>query len=251
MDKVYYLPDEDSELPLGDLKNNNKQYIGCIKQYESLGEIKKIRIEFGENVSKPIDIVNFSKTTDEIDIKENLVTYKAPKNIPGVILTCTYQTPAETTFYTKRQISFVIRQGTKTKKLSILNTKKDKTINQHVDNSTSWIVIIVVTVFLSCIIMIIVAHIIVSKTKKREVKKSSSLSYSGSSSLSKSDNKGPSGMSSIKQTTASQGNDSFNLIVLKYGKDSKTSTSSSNVTGNPTSTSLDNNYFKNVKSTAK
>uniref|UniRef100_A0A0K0FZK4 DUF4238 domain-containing protein n=1 Tax=Strongyloides venezuelensis TaxID=75913 RepID=A0A0K0FZK4_STRVS len=102
MDKVYYLPDEGSELSLKDLKGNNKQYIGYVKQYEFLGEIKKIRIEFGDNVRKPINIENFSKTTNEIDIKENLVIYKSPKDVFGALITCIYQTPAETTFYTKR-----------------------------------------------------------------------------------------------------------------------------------------------------
>uniref|UniRef100_A0A0N5BTH6 6-cysteine protein n=1 Tax=Strongyloides papillosus TaxID=174720 RepID=A0A0N5BTH6_STREA len=256
LDKVYYLPDEDSELSLGDLKNNNKQYIGCIKQYESLGEIKKIRIEFGENVRKPIDIVNFSNSTDGIDIKENLITYKTPLNVPGVIVKCIYQTPADTTFYTKREISFVIRGGTKNKNAIIVSNMKEKDVTEYVNNSTTWIATLVITVVLSCIIVIIVAHVIVRRIKKRKVGNcsSSSISYSGSSSLSKSSNKGSTGMSGIKKTATGKPENAFNLIVVKMnknGNDSKTSTSSSNVTGNSTSTNLSKNHFKNVKLTAK
>uniref|UniRef100_A0A0K0FZY1 Ephrin RBD domain-containing protein n=1 Tax=Strongyloides venezuelensis TaxID=75913 RepID=A0A0K0FZY1_STRVS len=256
MDKVYYLPGEGSEFSLKDLKDNNKQYIGCIKRYESLGEIKKIRIEFKDNVKKPINIENFSKATSEIDIKENLVTYKSLKDVPGVLITCIYQTPAETTFYTKRQISFFIRRGNKNKNVTIFATSNDKTVDQYVDNSTSCITAIVATVILSCIVVIIVAHMIVRRTRKRKMENglSSSISFSGSSSFSRSSNKGSNGMIGIKKTTTGKPKNAFNLIVIKMdknGNDSKTSTSSNNVTGTPISTNLGKNHFKNVKFAAK
>uniref|UniRef100_A0A0N5B766 6-cysteine protein n=1 Tax=Strongyloides papillosus TaxID=174720 RepID=A0A0N5B766_STREA len=253
MDKVYYLPDEDSELTLKELRNNKKQYVGCIKQCESLGEIKKIRIEFGENFREPIDIDNFYKATDGIDIKENLVIYKTPKNVSGVIVKCIYQTPADTTFYTKREINFVIRGGDENKKVMIVNGLKLKNVTEYKSHSTVWISGIVVTVVMSCIMVIMVAHIIVRRTKKRKVKNSwsSSLSYSGSSSTSKSSNKGSSGMSGTEKATSGQSKDDFNLIVLKYGKDSKTSTSSSNVVGNSSSTKHGKNHFTDVKLVAK
>uniref|UniRef100_A0A0K0EZZ4 Candidate secreted effector protein n=1 Tax=Strongyloides venezuelensis TaxID=75913 RepID=A0A0K0EZZ4_STRVS len=256
MDKVYYLPDEGSELLLKDLKGNNKQYIGCVKQYESLGEIKKIRIEFGDNVRKPINIENFSKATNEIDIKENLVIYKSPKDVSGVLITCIYQTPAETTFYTKRQISFFIRGGNKNKNVTIFATSNDKTVDQYVDNSASWITAIVATVILSCIVVIMVAHMIVRRTRKRKMENglSSSISFSGSSSLSRSSNKGSNGMSGIKKKATGQGKDNSNLIIIKMNKnghDSKTSTTSNSVTGNSTSTDLGKKHFKNVKLVAK
>uniref|UniRef100_A0A0K0EZE8 EGF-like domain-containing protein n=1 Tax=Strongyloides venezuelensis TaxID=75913 RepID=A0A0K0EZE8_STRVS len=256
MDKVYYLPDENSELPLDNSKNNIRQYIGCIKQYESLGEIKKIRIEFGENVRKTINIVNFSKATDGVNIKENLITYKMPKNVPGVIVKCIYQTPADTTFYTKREISFVIRGSNKKKNITIFATNNDKAVTHYADNSTVWIAAIVITVLLSCIMVIIVAYIIVRKTKKRKVGNcsSSSISYSESSSLSKGYDKKSTCVGGIKKTATGKLKNDFNLIVVKMnknGNDSKTSTTSSNVTGKSSSTNLTQNHIKNVKLTAK
>uniref|UniRef100_A0A0N5CAB2 EGF-like domain-containing protein n=1 Tax=Strongyloides papillosus TaxID=174720 RepID=A0A0N5CAB2_STREA len=233
MDKVYYLPDEDSELALGDLKNNNKQYIGCVKQYESLGEIKKIRIEFGENVRKPIDIDNFSNVTDKMDIKENIISYKAPRDVPGVIVKCTYRTPADTTFYTKRQIHFHIRRVTGTKSLTIQNSNSDMIVNQHVNNSALWIAVIVFIVVLFCVTMITIAHSIVKrKIGKRKAYNglSSSSSSSESSTLSEVNYNGSNGMKDIKKTTTGQ---------------------SKNVAGNLNSTNLGKNHFKNVKCAAK
>uniref|UniRef100_A0A0K0EVS1 EGF-like domain-containing protein n=1 Tax=Strongyloides venezuelensis TaxID=75913 RepID=A0A0K0EVS1_STRVS len=252
MNKVYYLPDEGSELTLDSSKNNNKQYIGCIKQYESLGEIKKIRMEFGENVRKPIDIDNFSNGTEKIVIKENLIIYKMPKGVPGVIVKCIYQTPADTTFYTKREISFVVKGGNKNKNVTIYATNSNKAVIHYENNLTVWIAAIVITVILLCIMIIIVAHILVRGTTKRKVGKSweSSLSNSGSSSLSKNSNIDSSGLRGIKKTIKGQSNEDLNLIILKYGRSSKTSTSS-NVTENSSSTNHAKNYFKNVKIVAK
>uniref|UniRef100_A0A0N5CAA1 6-cysteine protein n=1 Tax=Strongyloides papillosus TaxID=174720 RepID=A0A0N5CAA1_STREA len=256
MDKVYYLPDENSELPLEDLKNSNKQYIGCIKQYESLGEIKKIRIEFGENVRDPVDIDNFSNGTDKIDIKENLIILNTPKDVPGVIVKCIYQTPADTTFYTKREIHFHIIGGTEAINDTRLNEMKKNIVTQGGCNTTPWIIGIVVTVILFCTIMIILISLLVRKTEKEKYENSSSMSLSSSmsSNRSKSGNNGSSGMGGVRNTTAGRRRNAFKSTVLKTkknGKDSKSSTSSRNVTRNSTSSNLSKNYAKNFKLVAK
>uniref|UniRef100_A0A0N5CAA0 Ig-like domain-containing protein n=1 Tax=Strongyloides papillosus TaxID=174720 RepID=A0A0N5CAA0_STREA len=256
MDKVYYLPDENSELPLEDLKNSNKQYIGCIKQYESLGEIKKIRIEFGENVRDPVDIDNFSNGPDKIDIKENLIILNTPKDVPGVIVKCIYQTPADTTFYTKREIHFHIIGCTEAINDTRLNEMKKNIVTQGGCNTTPWIIGIVVTVILFCIIMIILISLLVRKTEKEKYGNSSSMSLSSSmsSNRSKSGNNGSSGMGGVRNTTAGRRRNAFKSTVLKTkknGKDSKSSTSSRNVTRNSTSSNLSKNYAKNFKLVAK
>uniref|UniRef100_A0A0N5BTH7 C2H2-type domain-containing protein n=1 Tax=Strongyloides papillosus TaxID=174720 RepID=A0A0N5BTH7_STREA len=256
MDKVYYLPDENSELPLEDLKNSNKQYIGCIKQYESLGEIKKIRIEFGENVREPMDIDNFNTGNDKIDMKENLIIYKTPKDVPGVIVKCIYQTPADTTFYTKREIHFHIIGGTEAINDTRLNEMKKNIVTQGGCNTTAWIIGIVVTVVLFCIIMIILINVLVRKTEKEKLGNSSSMSLSSSksSNRSKSGNNGSSGMGGVRNTTAGRRRNTYKSTVLKTSKnekDSKSFTSSGGGTRNSTSSNFSKNYAKNFNLVAK
>uniref|UniRef100_A0A0K0EZE9 EGF-like domain-containing protein n=1 Tax=Strongyloides venezuelensis TaxID=75913 RepID=A0A0K0EZE9_STRVS len=256
MDKVYYLPDENSELPLEELKNNNKQYIGCVKQYESLGEIKKIRIEFGENVREPIDIDNFSNGTDKIDIKENLILYKTPKDVFGVIVKCIYKTPADTTFYTKREIHFHIIGGTEAKNDTRLNEMKKNIVTKGGCNTTAWIIGIVATVVLFCIIMIILINVLVRKAEKGKIGNSSSMSLSSSKSSNRSKNNSnvSSGMGGSRNTTAGRRRSAYKSTVLKIskkGKGSKSSTSSRGVTRNSTSSNGSKNYAKNFKLVAK
>uniref|UniRef100_A0A0K0FI47 6-cysteine protein n=1 Tax=Strongyloides venezuelensis TaxID=75913 RepID=A0A0K0FI47_STRVS len=256
MDKVYYLPDENSELPLEELKNNNKQYIGCVKQYESLGEIKKIRIEFGENVREPIDIDNFSNGTDKIDIKENFILYKTPKDVFGVIVKCIYKTPVDTTFYTKREIHFHIIGGTEAKNDKRLNEMKKNTVTKGGCNTTAWIIGIVATVVLFCIIMIILINVLVRKAEKGKIGNSSSMSLSSSKSSNRSKNNSnvSSGMGGSRNTTAGRRRSPYKSTILKIsknGKGSKSSTSSRGVTRNSTSSNVSKSYAKNFKLVAK
>uniref|UniRef100_A0A0N5B765 EGF-like domain-containing protein n=1 Tax=Strongyloides papillosus TaxID=174720 RepID=A0A0N5B765_STREA len=253
MDKVYYLPYENSELSLGNTQFNkkNEQYIGCIKQYESLGVIKKMRIEFGENVMNPIDIGDFSNATDKIDIKENLIIYKTPSDVPGVIIKCTYETPAETTFFTKKEIHFYNWVEVEAKNDTIHTLTNLKTVNKIVCNSTPWIIGIVCIVILFCIIIIIMVFLIIRKIRKRRAENNMSLSSFESSVLYGSKNKGSSVISGSLSTNTNKSKSAFKSTASRSRNNSKSSTSSKNVSRNSTFRSQGKNYFKNVKLTAK
>uniref|UniRef100_A0A0K0EVS0 EGF-like domain-containing protein n=1 Tax=Strongyloides venezuelensis TaxID=75913 RepID=A0A0K0EVS0_STRVS len=244
MDKVYYLPNENSELSLGNTKFNkkNEQYIGCIKQYESLGVIKKMRIEFGENVMNPINIDDFSNATDKIDIKENLIIYKTPTDVPGVIIQCTYETPAETTFFTKKEIHFFNWEEVENKNDTITTLMSEKTVNKFVCNSTPWIIGIVCIVILFCIIIIIMVLLIIRKIRKRKAN-NMSLSSFESSVLYGSKNKGSSVISGSLSTTTNKSRSAFKSTASKSRNDSRSSASSKNISRNSTSRNQDKKKF--------
>uniref|UniRef100_A0A0N5CHK9 EGF-like domain-containing protein n=1 Tax=Strongyloides papillosus TaxID=174720 RepID=A0A0N5CHK9_STREA len=252
MDKVYYLPDENAELALGHTDMNKKieQYIGCIKQYESLGVIKKMRIEFGENVMHPLDIKEFSNVTDQIDFKENIIVYKAPENVSGIIIKCTYETPAETTFFTRKEIQFVSPEEIEIVNKAILETTQERMYVNVKHNSLPWIIGIVCTVIIFCIIVIMMTHYIVGRIRKRRARGNSSMSStcSGLSTLSETS----SGLSNTSGTKGSPVGKSKTAVKnTKNGKDSKISTSSTTGAGFSTSTNSSKNKFNNVKIVAK
>uniref|UniRef100_A0A0K0FSK3 EGF-like domain-containing protein n=1 Tax=Strongyloides venezuelensis TaxID=75913 RepID=A0A0K0FSK3_STRVS len=252
MDKVYYLPDENAELELGGTKFNkqNEQYIGCIKQYESLGIIKKMRVEFGENVLNPLDIEEFSNVTDKIDFKENIIIYKAPENVSGIIMKCTYETPAETTFFTRKEIHFVNPEEPEILENTIFQNMKIRTLVNVKQNSLPWIIGIVCTVIIFCIIVIMMSHYIVGRIKKRRARGNSSMSstLSGLSTLTET----KSGLNNTGVTKSSPvGKSKTNVKNTKNGKDSKVSTSSTTGAGFSTSTISGKNNFNNVKIVAK
>uniref|UniRef100_A0A0N5B4B6 6-cysteine protein n=1 Tax=Strongyloides papillosus TaxID=174720 RepID=A0A0N5B4B6_STREA len=257
MDKVYYLPDENAEMDLlhSQVADTYQSDIGCNKQYGTFGKIKKMTVKFGQDVRDPLTIDHFSNGTDTIDIKEGKILYKVPKDIPGVTVICIYETPVETTFYTTKDFFISISQDSGTKNNETKTITKEKIVTQVKNNSTPWVIGIVIAVILFCIIVIVVAYLIVRRVKKRRAEDSLS-SYSGLSTLSKSRSKGSTSMSISKSRTrggsrnASMSNASK---TGKSGKGSRTATYSSNVTSNVSrnsrssaSTNRGKNYYKNV-----
>uniref|UniRef100_A0A0N5CDX5 Ig-like domain-containing protein n=1 Tax=Strongyloides papillosus TaxID=174720 RepID=A0A0N5CDX5_STREA len=255
MDEVYYLPDEDSELSLEEsyIGKTFQKYTGCNRKFGTFGEIKKMRIEFGENVSKPIDIDDFSNVTDKIDIKENLIIYKPPENVSGLIMKCIYETPAETTFFTKKEFHLFIRRCTESKDITSPTEMNNKIVTESVNNSTLWIAVIVIIVVLFCIIITILGYLLVRKTEKRKVKNSFSLSLSASglSQSSEINSNESNGISGIPSKTTGKRKDVSRSIEIKKGKLYKTFTSFTNDSESETSTELSKNYFKNVKLVVK
>uniref|UniRef100_A0A0N5B6Y2 Peptidase S1 domain-containing protein n=1 Tax=Strongyloides papillosus TaxID=174720 RepID=A0A0N5B6Y2_STREA len=262
MDKVYYLPDENAEMDLlhSQVTDNYQSDIGCNKQYGTFGKIKKMTVKFGQDVRDPLTIHDFSNGTNTIDIKEGKILYKVPKDIPGVTVICIYETPVETTFYTTKDFFISISQDSGTKNNETKTITKEKIVTQVKNNSTPWVIGIVIAVILFCIIVIVVAYLIVRRVKKRRAEDSLS-SYSGLSTLSKSRSKGSTSMSSSKSRTrggsrsASMSNASK---TGKSGKGSRTATYSSNVTSNVSrnsrssaSTNRGRNYYKNVNLAAR
>uniref|UniRef100_A0A0N5C9N0 EGF-like domain-containing protein n=1 Tax=Strongyloides papillosus TaxID=174720 RepID=A0A0N5C9N0_STREA len=236
MDKVYYLPYEGAEMKFVEshVDDTYQSDIGCNKQYGTFGVIKKITIKFGQDVNDPITIEDFSNSTDTIYIKEGKIIYKPPKGVLGVTVECTYTTPAETTFYTRKDTFIAKSQDTGTKNETAKTITKEKVVTQVKNNSTPWVIGIVIAVILFCIIVIVVAYLIVRRVRKRRAEDSLS-SYSGLTTLSKSRNKGSTSMNSSKSRTrggsrsASMSNASR---TAKSGKGSRTATRSSNVTSN-------------------
>uniref|UniRef100_A0A0K0G4A8 6-cysteine protein n=1 Tax=Strongyloides venezuelensis TaxID=75913 RepID=A0A0K0G4A8_STRVS len=262
LDMVYYLPDENAEMEFVEshVDDTYQSDIGCNKQYGTFGSLKKMTIKFGENVRDPINIDDFSNSTDTIEIKEGKILYKVPKDIPGVTVICVYETPVETTFYTTKDTFISISQDSETRNNATNVITKEKIVKQVKNNSTPWVIGIVIAVILFCIIVIVVAYLIIRRIRKRRAEDSLS-SYSGLSTLSKSRSKGSSSMSSSKSKTRS-GSRSASMSnaskTAKGGKGSRAATYSSNVTSNvsrnsksSTSTNRGKNYFKNVKLTAK
>uniref|UniRef100_A0A0N5C5H5 6-cysteine protein n=1 Tax=Strongyloides papillosus TaxID=174720 RepID=A0A0N5C5H5_STREA len=262
MDKVYYLPDENAEMDLlhSQVADTYQSDIGCNKQYGTFGKIKKMTVKFGQDVRDPLTIDDFSNGTDIIDIKEGKILYKVPKDIPGVTVICIYETPVETTFYTTKDFFISITQDSGTKNNETKTITKEKIVTQVKNNSTPWVIGIVIAVILFCIIVIVVAYLIVRRVKKRRAEDSLS-SYSGLSTLSKSRSKGSTSMSSSKSRTRGESRSASMSNASKTGKSgkgSRTGTYSSNVTSNVSrnsrssaSTNRGKNYFKNVNLAAR
>uniref|UniRef100_A0A0K0EZ92 Ig-like domain-containing protein n=1 Tax=Strongyloides venezuelensis TaxID=75913 RepID=A0A0K0EZ92_STRVS len=264
MDKVYYLPYEGAEMEFAEshVDDTYQSDIGCNKQYGTFGLLKKITIKFGQNVSDPISIEDFSNSTDTIDIKEGKILYKPPKDILGVTVECTYKTLAETTFYTRKDTFISKSHDTGVKNNATKVITKEKVVNQVKNSSTSWVIGIMIAVILFCIIIIVVAYLIVRRIKKRRAEDSlSPSSFSGVSNLSKSNSKGSRSMSGSKSRTKGGSKSTSKLTASKTtrsGKGSRTGTRSSNVTSNTirnsrssVSTNRGKNYYKNVKLAAK
>uniref|UniRef100_A0A0K0FGE8 EGF-like domain-containing protein n=1 Tax=Strongyloides venezuelensis TaxID=75913 RepID=A0A0K0FGE8_STRVS len=263
MDKVYYLPYEGAEMKFVEshVDDTYQSDIGCNKQYETFGELKKMTIIFGQNVSDPISIEDFSNSTDTIDIKEGKIIYKPPKDVLGVTIECTYKTPAETTFYTRKDTFISKSHDTGVKNNATKVITKEKVVTQVKNNSTPWVIGIVIAVILFCTIVIVVAYLIVRRIKKRRAENSLSLSFTGVSNLSKSSSKGSRSMSGSKSKTrgGSRSTSKSNASkTARSGKNSKSGTRSSNFTSNTTrnsksttSTNRGKNYYNNVKLAAK
>uniref|UniRef100_A0A0N5BTB6 DOMON domain-containing protein n=1 Tax=Strongyloides papillosus TaxID=174720 RepID=A0A0N5BTB6_STREA len=257
MDKVYYLPDENAEMEFVEshVDDTYQSDIGCNKQYGTFGVLKKMTIKFGQNVSDPISFEDFSNSTDTIDIKEGKIIYKAPKDVLGVTVICTYTTPAETTFYTRKDTFISKSQDTETKNETAKIITKEKSVTQVKNNSTPWVIGIVIAIILFCIIIIVVAYLIVRRIKKRRAENSlSTSSFSGVSNLSNS-SKGSRSISGSKSRTRGKSNSKLTTSkTTRSGKGSRTATNSSNATRNSrnsTSTNRGKNYYKNVKLAAK
>uniref|UniRef100_A0A0K0FGE7 EGF-like domain-containing protein n=1 Tax=Strongyloides venezuelensis TaxID=75913 RepID=A0A0K0FGE7_STRVS len=246
MDKVYYLPYEGAEMKFVEshVDDTYQSDIGCNKQYGTFGELRKMTIMFGQNVSDPISIEDFSNSTDTIDIKEGKILYKPPKDILGVTVECTYKTLAETTFFTTK--TFIIRktQDTETKNGTGKAIIKEKVVNKVKNNSTPWVIGLAVAVVLFCLIMTVVAYLIVRRIKQRRAENSlSSSTYSGVSTLSKNSIKGSRSMSKSKSKTRGGSKSASKLTsskTAKSGKGSKTAPRSSNVTRNSKNSSSKN-----------
>uniref|UniRef100_A0A0N5BTB4 6-cysteine protein n=1 Tax=Strongyloides papillosus TaxID=174720 RepID=A0A0N5BTB4_STREA len=257
MDKVYYLPDENAEMEFVEshVDDTYQSDIGCNKQYGTFGVLKKMTIKFGQNVSDPISFEDFSNSTDTIDIKDGKVIYKAPKDVLGVTVICTYTTPAETTFYTRKDTFITKSHDTETKNETAKVITKEKTVTQVKNNSTPWVIGIVIAIILFCIIIIVVAYLIVRRIKKRRAENSlSPSSFSGVSNLSNS-SKGSRSISGSKSRTRGKSNSKLTTSkTTRSGKGSRTATRSSNATRNSRSSASTNrgkNYYKNVKLAAK
>uniref|UniRef100_A0A0N5BT37 EGF-like domain-containing protein n=1 Tax=Strongyloides papillosus TaxID=174720 RepID=A0A0N5BT37_STREA len=263
MDKVYYLPFEGAEMELleSHVDGTYQSDIGCNKQYGTFSVIKKMTVKFGQNVRDPITIDDFSNATDIIDIKEGKIIYKPPKDVLGVTIECTYKTPAETTFYTTKTTVIRKKLDIETKNGTEKVIMKEKIVNQVKNNSTPWIIGLVVAIILFCIIVVVVTFLIVRRIKRRRAEDSLSSSFSGVSSLSKSSSKGSRSMSGSKSRTrgGSKSSSMSNASrTAKSGKGSRTATRSSNVTSNVSrnsrssaSTNRGKNYYKNVNLAAR
>uniref|UniRef100_A0A0K0FGE6 6-cysteine protein n=1 Tax=Strongyloides venezuelensis TaxID=75913 RepID=A0A0K0FGE6_STRVS len=263
MDKVYYLPFEGAEMELleSHVDGTYQSDIGCNKQYGTFSKIKKMTVKFGQNVRDPITIENFSNGTDIIDIKEGKIIYKPPKDVLGVTIECTYKTPAETTFYTTKTTIIRKTKDTETKNNATKTITKEKIVTQVKNNSTPWVIGLVVAIILFCIIVIVVSYLIVRRIKKRRAENSLSSSFSGVSNISKSSSKGSRSMSGSKSRTrdGSRSTSKSNASkTTRSGKNSKSGTRSSSFTSNTTrnsksttSTNRGKNYYNNVKLAAK
>uniref|UniRef100_A0A0K0FSY7 6-cysteine protein n=1 Tax=Strongyloides venezuelensis TaxID=75913 RepID=A0A0K0FSY7_STRVS len=260
MDKVYYLPDENAEMEFVEshVDDSYQSDIGCNKQYGTFGLLKKITIKFGQNVSDPISIEDFSNSTDTIDIKEGKILYKPPKGVLGVTVECTYKTPAETIFYTRKDTFITKSHDTEVKNNATKTITKEKIVTQVKNNSTPWVIGIVTAIILFCIIIIVVTYLIVRRIKKRRAENSlSPISFSGVSNLSKRNGKRSRSMNGSKSKSQGGSKSASKLTISKTtrsGKGSRTATRSSNATRksrSSASTNRSKNYYKNVKLAAK